>query len=80
MVETAPVTLACATPTTSASKHHAVTSSAAAHVRATTPSSVWLMPRSVRMRASTGKAVIDIATPMNSAKLVNGTSLDESRG
>ena len=27
------------------------------------------------MRASTGKAVIDIATPMNSAKLVNGTSV-----
>ena len=35
------------------------------------------MPRSVRMRASTGKAVTDIATPMNSAKLVNGTSLDD---
>ena len=28
--------------------------------------------RSVRMRASTGKAVIDIAMPMNSAKLMNG--------
>ena len=33
--------------------------------------------RSVRMRASTGNAVIDIATPRNSAKLVNGTSLVE---
>ena len=35
-------------------------------------------PRSVRMRASTGKAVIAMATPRNRAKLVNGTSrLDE---
>ena len=39
-----------------------------------------VMPRSARMRASTGNAVIDIATPMNSAKLVNGTSLVEKRG
>ena len=32
------------------------------------------------MRASTGNAVIDIATPMNSAKDVNGTSRSTSRG
>ena len=32
------------------------------------------------MRASTGNAVIDIATPRNSAKLANGTSLVENRG
>ena len=43
--------------------------------RAVTPSGVRSSPRSVRMRASTGNAVIDIATPMNRAKLVNGTAL-----
>ena len=37
-------------------------------------------PRSFTMRASTGNAVIDIATPMNRANVVNGTSLDERRG
>ena len=31
------------------------------------------------MRASTGNAVTAIATPMNSEKLRNGTSADESR-
>ena len=34
--------------------------------------------RSDRIRASTGNAVIDMATPRNSAKLVNGTSLVEN--
>src|SRR5207248_7020323 len=72
--------VAWATPTTSANRHHAVTSSTAAHVNAIIPSSVLLTPRSVRIRARTGNAVIDIATPMKSAKLVNGTSLVESWG
>ena len=39
-----------------------------------------LHSRSVRMRASTGNAVIDIAMPMNSAKLVNGTSASANAG
>ena len=50
-----------------------LTSLMAAQVNASTPSSVRLIFRSVRMRASTGNAVTDIATPMNSAKLVKGT-------
>ena len=47
---------------------------------ATAPSGVRVMPSSERIRASTGKAVIDIVMPMNSAKLVNGTSALENRG
>ena len=73
-------TWAWATPTTRASKHHAVTSSAAAHPRATTPRSVRSSLESARMRASTGKAVMAMATPRNRAKLVNGTALCESVG
>ena len=80
VVCTAPSTADCATPTTNANRHQAVTSSIAAQLSATTPSSVFSMLRSVRMRASTGNAVIDIATPMNSAKLVNGTSAVPNRG
>ncbi len=45
-----------------------------------TPRFVVVMPRSLRMRANTGNAVIAIATPMNRAKLVNGTPSCESRG
>jgi hypothetical protein len=67
-------------PVTSASRHHAVTSSTAAQPIASAPSGVPVSPRSARMRASTGNAVTDMAIPMNSAKLVNGTSLLESRG
>ena len=74
IVCTAPPTSAWAMPTTKASKHQAVTSSIAAQLSATTPSAVFSICRSVRMRASTGKAVIDIAMPMNNAKLVNGLS------
>ena len=48
-------------PTTNASRHQAVTSSIAAQLSATTPNSVRDRPRSVRIRASTGKAVIDRA-------------------
>jgi hypothetical protein len=40
---------------------------------------LWI-PRSVRIRARTGKAVIDIATPMNSEKLVKDTLGDENLG
>src|SRR5687768_9398365 len=76
----APAASAWTTPTTNASRHHAVTSSIAAHVKATAPSFVRVMRRSDRMRASTGNAVIDIAIPRNSAKFVNGTSLVENRG
>jgi len=36
--------------------------------------------RSVRMRASTGKAVMLMAAPMNSAKPMNDTLSSESRG
>src|SRR5262249_15288294 len=63
----APASVARDTPTTTASRHHAVTSPTAAQVSAATPSSVRDSPRSVRMRARTGNAVIDIAIPMNSA-------------
>ncbi len=42
-------------------------SSVAAHASARPPVSVRCMRRSVRIRASTGNAVIDIAAPMNSA-------------
>ena len=52
----------------------------AAQVSASAPSCVLRQPRSARMRASTGNAVTDIATPRNSAKWVNGTSLVEKRG
>ena len=76
----APSTCAWATPTTNANRHHAVTSSMAAQPRANTPSGVLSMPRSVRMRASTGNAVIDMATPMNSAKLSSGTPSGDRRG
>ena len=57
-----------------------MTSSTAAQVSAMTPSAVVWMRRSVRMRASTGKAVTDIDTPRKSAKAVNGTSLVERSG
>ena len=53
---------------TAAKIHHAVMSSAAAHVIITVPSFVLCMPRSCTILASTGKAVILIAIPMNRAK------------
>src|SRR5262245_12704375 len=70
----------CAIPTMKAKSHHAVTSLTAAHGRAMAPSSESVMPRSERILDSTGNAVIDIATPMNKAKVVNGTALEETRG
>ena len=45
----------------------------AAQVSASMPIGVCWSPRSPRMRASTGNAVIDIDTPMNSANDANGT-------
>ena len=70
---TPPLGMARVAPTTSASRIQAITSLIAAQVRAATPSSVLVSPRSVRIRASTGNAVIDIATPMNSANAVLDT-------
>ena len=46
---------------------HASTSAMAAEDSDSWPSRVWVMPRSLRMRAMIGKAVIDIAAAMNSA-------------
>ncbi len=48
-------------------------SSTAAQASASTPVDVRCMPRSVRIRASTGNAVIDIATPRNSASASGAT-------
>ncbi len=73
------VTVAAQTPlapamaTTIASRLQAVTSSTAAQVIAVFPSGVFAMPRSRRMRTSTGKAVMLIAMPMNSANGRNRT-------
>ena len=72
--------LALATLTTRASKHQAVTSPAAAHARAIMPMRLFCIWQSVRMRASTGNAVTDIATPMKSANSVKGTPRVESTG
>ena len=51
--------------------HHAVTSSTAAQVSAIEPSEVCDMRRSSKIRASTGNAVMLIATPMNNANALN---------
>ena len=56
----------------SAIRNHAVTSSIAAHAIASAPTGRLSIRRSARIRASTGNAVIDIDTPMNSA---NGDEL-----
>src|ERR1041384_4586222 len=63
--------LACTSAITSARMHQAVTSSTAAQVSAIDPSGVWDKARSSSIRASTGKAVMLIATPMNNANAVN---------
>ena len=55
----------------SAIRNHAVTSSIAAHAIASEPIGRLIIRRSARIRASTGNAVIDIATPMNSANATN---------
>ena len=64
---TLPCIVARAIATTNASMHQAVTSSTAAQVIATAPTFVLCRFRSVRIRASTGKAVMLIDAPMNSA-------------
>ena len=56
-----------ATAVASASRPHAVTSSIAAPAIASAPTGRFSIRRSIRIRASTGNAVIDIATPMKSA-------------
>ena len=56
-----------ATAVASASRPHAVTSSIAAPASASAPTGRFSIRRSIRIRASTGNAVIDIATPMKSA-------------
>ena len=55
----------------SAIRNHAVTSSTAAHAIASDPIGRLIIRRSARILASTGNAVIDIATPMNSANATN---------
>src|ERR1019366_10287797 len=63
--------------TTKASTVQAVTSSVAAHARAVLPKAVLVKPRSSRMRARTGKAVMLIEMPIKSAKarkVVPGTA------
>ena len=62
-----------AAATTTASRLHAVTSSTAAHVIAVVPRGVRVRPRSSRIRASTGNAVMLIAMPRKSAKGTNRT-------
>ncbi len=55
----------------SAIRNQAVTSSIAAQAIASEPTGRLSIRRSARIRASTGNAVIDIATPMNRAKATN---------
>ena len=55
----------------SAIRNHAVTSSIAAQAIASEPTGRLSIRRSARIRASTGNAVIDIATPMNRANATN---------
>ena len=66
--------------TRKARRHQAVMSSTAAQLSAMAPSCVRWIPRSVRMRARTGKAVTDMETPRKRAKAVNGTSEVERPG
>ena len=80
MVGKAPIIeLVRVTAIATANKHHAVTSSTAAQVRASVPNFVFCIC-SVMILASTGKAVIDIAAPKNRAKAVNETLLFETIG
>ena len=55
---------ATATAVARAIRNQAVTSSIAAQARVSAPTGRLSILRSTRMRASTGNAVIDIATPM----------------
>src|SRR5262245_65567250 len=80
IVQIAPAVFTCTILTTTASKHHAVTSSTAAQVRVIAPIRERCMRRSVRIRASTGNAVTDIDMPRNSENEVNETLREERRG
>ena len=62
-----------ATAITTASSDQPSTSSTTAQAIASTPSGVRCMRRSLRIRASTGIAVIDIATPMNTTNATGDT-------
>jgi hypothetical protein len=66
--------LALATAVASAMRNQAERSSIAALARARAPIGRLSIRRSTMIRASTGKAVIDIATPMKSAKATNDLS------
>src|SRR5512140_3302718 len=59
--------------------HQHVMSSTAAHEIAMAPSSERSIRSSVRIRASTGNAVMLMDTPMNIANDRNGTAGDDSR-
>lgn len=63
-----PRPVALATATTKAKSPQAMASSAAAQTRATLPSVVLVIPRSSKIRASTGNAVILTDIPTNKAK------------
>ena len=60
--------LALAKATTKARMHHAVTSFIAAQMSAVIPSGDLVSPRSSKIRANTGNAVMLMETPMNNAK------------
>src|SRR5436190_8435046 len=66
--------------TTTASRHHADTSSTAAQASAVLPSAVAVRPRSATIRASTGNAVTLIAVPMKSTNGSSGTPGGASHG
>ena len=68
------------TTITTARIHQAVTSSTAAAAIVTDPRCVFSIPRSVSIRASTGKAVTLMAAPRKSANAVKLTLSSERRG
>ncbi|MNN13859.1 hypothetical protein D3C81_1269050 [compost metagenome] len=69
----APQPAACVAATINASRHHAEASPSAAQAMAVCPSEVCVMPRSARMRSSTGNAVMLIDMPTNNANEVKPT-------
>ena len=71
VLSTSEVPPCVATAVARAIRNQAVTSSIAAHASVSAPTGRFSIRRSTRMRASTGNAVIDIATPMNSANAMN---------
>ena len=71
---TSPAEPATATVVASATSSQAVTSSMAAQAIVSAPSGRLSIRRSTRIRASTGKAVTDMETPMKSAKAMNFVS------